>query len=35
MEQRLEFLRYLVKHGIVNEGFARDQRPEQYGHDLS
>jgi hypothetical protein len=29
-EQKLEFLRYLVKHGIVNEGFAAGQTPEQY-----
>lgn len=24
-QQRLEFLRYLIQHGIVNEGFERDQ----------
>jgi hypothetical protein len=35
VEHRLEFLRYLVKQGIVNEGFARDQQPEQYRHDPS
>jgi hypothetical protein len=29
-EKKLEFLRYLVKRGIVNEGFAEDQIPEQY-----
>jgi len=29
-EQQLEFLRYLVKRGIVNEGFAEGQTPEQY-----
>ena len=29
-EQLLEFLRYLVKRGIVNEGFAEGQVPEQY-----
>ena len=29
-EQKLEFLHYLVKHGIVNEGFAEGQVPEQY-----
>jgi hypothetical protein len=28
--QKLEFLRYLVKRGIVNEGFAAGQVPEQY-----
>ena len=29
-EQKLEFLQYLVKRGIVNEGFAEGQVPEQY-----
>jgi hypothetical protein len=29
-EKKLEFLQYLVKRGIVNEGFAEDQIPEQY-----
>jgi len=29
-EQKLEFLRYLVKRGIVNEGFTAGQTPEQY-----
>jgi hypothetical protein len=29
-EQKLEFLKYLVKRGIVNEGFAKGQVPEQY-----
>jgi hypothetical protein len=29
-EKKLEFLQYLVKRGIVNEGFAGDQIPEQY-----
>jgi hypothetical protein len=29
-EQKLEFLRYLVRRGIVNEGFAAGQVPEQY-----
>ena len=29
-EQKLEFLRYLVKRGIVNEGFTTGQTPEQY-----
>ncbi len=29
-EQKLEFLRYLVKRGIVNEGFTAGQIPDQY-----
>jgi hypothetical protein len=29
-EQHLAFLHYLVKRGIVNEGFTRDQIPKQY-----
>ena len=29
-EQKLEFLHYLVKRGIVNEGFAEGQVPKQY-----
>jgi hypothetical protein len=29
-EQKLDFLHYLVKQGIVNEGFAEGQVPEQY-----
>jgi len=29
-EQKLEFLHYLVKRGIVNEGFAEGQIPKQY-----
>ena len=29
-ELKLEFLHYLVKRGIVNEGFAEGQVPEQY-----
>jgi len=29
-EQKLEFLHFLVKRGIVNEGFAEGQVPEQY-----
>ena len=29
-EQQLEFLHYLVRRGIVNEGFAAGQTPEQY-----
>ena len=29
-EQQLEFLHYLVRRGIVNEGFADGQTPEQY-----
>lgn len=29
-EHHLEFLRYLVRRGIVNEGFSEDQPPRQY-----
>jgi len=29
-EQHLEFLHYLVKRGIVNEGFEEGKIPEQY-----
>jgi len=29
-EQRLEFMRYLVKRGLVNEGFEEVQKPEQH-----
>ena len=29
-ERQLEFLRYLVKRGIVNEGFAEEEIPDQY-----
>ena len=29
-EQQLEFLRYLVQQGIINEGFAEGQAPRQY-----
>lgn len=29
-EQKLEFLHYLVKRGIVNEGFAEGRIPKQY-----
>jgi hypothetical protein len=29
-EQKLAFLQYLVKRGIVNEGFAEEHLPEQY-----
>ncbi len=29
-EQKLAFLHYLVKRGIVNEGFSEDQVPRQY-----
>jgi hypothetical protein len=29
-EQQLDFLRYLVQQGIVNEGFAEGQVPRQY-----
>ncbi len=28
--QKLEFLRYLVQRGLVNEGFDRGYEPEQY-----
>ncbi len=30
MEQQLDFLRYLVQRGVVNEGFERGKEPEQY-----
>ncbi|HLZ61937.1 MAG TPA: hypothetical protein VKR06_33755 [Ktedonosporobacter sp.] len=29
-EQQLAFLQYLVRRGLVNEGFAEGQTPEQY-----
>lgn len=29
-QRRLEFLRYLVKRGFVNEGFDQEDLPEQY-----
>ena len=29
-EHKLEFLHYLIRHGIVNEGFLPGQVPEQY-----
>jgi len=29
-EQQLEFLRYLVQQGVINEGFAEGQIPAQY-----
>jgi len=29
-EQKMAFLRYLVSHGLVNEGFEQGQVPEQY-----
>jgi hypothetical protein len=29
-EQQLEFLRYLVQQGVINEGFAEGQIPTQY-----
>ena len=29
-EQKLEFLQYLVKRGIINEGFGEGQLPRQY-----
>lgn len=31
-QQQLDFLNYLVKRGLVNEGFAEDRVPEQYRH---
>ncbi len=30
IEQQLEFLRYLVRRGVVNEGFERGNEPDQY-----
>ncbi len=33
-EQQLEFLRYLVQRGIVNEGFIEGNIPEQYKKDV-
>jgi hypothetical protein len=32
-EQQLEFLQYLVKRGLLNEGFAEGQEPDQYRID--
>jgi len=29
-QQQMAFLRYLVSHGLVNEGFEEGQVPEQY-----
>lgn len=29
-EQRLEFMRYLAQRGLINEGFAEGQIPDQY-----
>jgi hypothetical protein len=29
-EQKLEFLHYLVRRGIVNEGFTEGRIPKQY-----
>lgn len=29
-EQKLAFLQYLVKRGIINEGFSEEQLPRQY-----
>nr|BBH93415.1 hypothetical protein KTA_16140 [Thermogemmatispora argillosa] len=29
-QRRLEFLRYLVRRGLVNEGFDQEHLPEQY-----
>ncbi len=33
-DQQLDFLLYLVKRGIVNEGFPEGQVPEQYKRHL-
>ena len=30
LEQQLHFLRYLVEHGLINEGFEKDNIPAQY-----
>jgi hypothetical protein len=30
VEQRLTFMRYLAQRGLLNEGFAEGQTPEQY-----
>jgi hypothetical protein len=30
VEHHLVFLRYLVRKGIVNEGFPEDQPPQRY-----
>jgi hypothetical protein len=32
-EQHLEFLSYLYKRGLVNEGFEEDKIPDQYRRD--
>jgi uncharacterized protein (DUF885 family) len=29
-EQQLQFLRYLVQRGVINEGFERGKEPGQY-----
>jgi len=29
-EQQLDFLNYLIKRGLVNEGFSEDRVPQQY-----
>lgn len=31
-QQQLDFLNYLVKRGLVNEGFTEDSVPAQYRH---
>lgn len=31
-EQQLAYLRYLVRQGVVNEGFEAGKEPEQYKH---
>jgi hypothetical protein len=33
-EQQMAFLRYLVKRGIINEGFSEGQVPKQYKRKL-
>jgi hypothetical protein len=33
-EQRLAFMRYLAQRGLINEGFAEGQIPEQYKKKL-
>ncbi len=31
-EQQLAYLRYLVRQGVINEGFEQGKEPEQYKH---
>jgi hypothetical protein len=33
-QRKLIFLRYLVRHGVYNEGFANNGIPEQYHRSL-